>query len=827
LFIAEALLPKKASSTWRVPKASPRQNSALAARVALRVFPLTFLPLLAGEDPNANLILQTARALLVTDMALRYGVPSSCLEQAQNSISIAVFGASPAGCVAASRAAAFAAQAQLFKANNAIIENSAARSAAVEAAQDAVRQSVLRAESVGELDKAIRADIDWIGKDREIGIIDQSLWLVDVRGDPNYAFNFPPWVRKPFDQFKALDWVVKGPWRIWIDWYLEFLVSRARRSRFNDRVILDLALQNDSFWKGDPHGVTAVIAETVGYEWDYSGWQWPNQSPARGVSALGSEANAERSVDPMPNAERSWRKLPTPVVEAVNVHSDEPTAVDQLNRWPFAKALVEHMDEVYRQRPREGDGFAIHIHAPWGAGKTSVLEMMKQMLEAKHRATKGGEIAPQWIVVSFNAWRNERRMPPWWPLVQNIKTACLSALSVSDPWSALRVKRLWTLWKVTTDLLPYTVSMLVLVVSVAMIWYTWGAAGASNLLENILKLLTALFAVTVTFVGASRFAVFGSSNGAKFYEELSSDPLKRLMTLFERMVSCSGRPICVFIDDLDRCRPEYVVSLLQGVQTVFRNSSVTYVVAADRNWIRTSFENQYSAVVNTIGSPTQPLGYLFLEKVFQVSTPLPGVGARTRAAYWDSLLRGAGVPNGSVARPSQRLSEEAVEEKREQIRKESPALTRAVAEERLRQRDTPEDRVALALELSTSQAAEAETTHLLAEFREIVPDIPRVMKRMINAYAIRQAIGLIEDNAVPIRVLARWTILEQYFPALADALAEHPGWVDGMNLEPNDPFATVMQSERVLSIVGKGEDRLTKAHVEAITRGSVGNPLLG
>src|ERR1700688_3090239 len=51
------------------------------------------------------------------------------------------------------------------------------------------------------------------------------------------------------------------------------------------------------------------------------------------------------------------------------------------------------------------------------------------------------------------------------------------------------------------------------------------------------------------------------------------------------------------------------------------------------------------------------------------------------------------------------------------------------------------------------------------------------MKRMINSFALRQTIGVLEGNAVSTAVLARWTIFDHWYPALADLIAEHPEWL--------------------------------------------------
>jgi hypothetical protein len=171
-----------------------------------------------------------------------------------------------------------------------------------------------------------------------------------------------------------------------------------------------------------------------------------------------------------------------------------------------------------------------------------------------------------------------------------------------------------------------------------------------------------------------------------------------------------------------------------------------------------------------------------------------------------------------------------VESKRAELRKaHGENLTREQADEALKESDTAEDLAAVVLELNTSRAAEKESEHLLTQFTGVLPDNPRVMKRMVNAFAMRQAIGLLEGNSVPSGVLARWTILEQRFPALADLLIEHPGWTQILSAEIDDadreklppllrPFA---DSEIIRSIIGQVHDHgLLPEHVRAITRGS-------
>jgi len=79
--------------------------------------------------------------------------------------------------------------------------------------------------------------------------------------------------------------------------------------------------------------------------------------------------------------------------------------------------------------------------------------------------------------------------------------------------------------------------------------------------------------------------------------------------------------------------------VLEGIQTLFIGAPVTYVVAADRHWISTSYDQAYGAFTRTLKDVGRPLGYLFLEKAFQLSTSVPAMSPTSQAAYWQRLLQ--------------------------------------------------------------------------------------------------------------------------------------------------------------------------------------------
>ncbi|MBL6432279.1 MAG: hypothetical protein HPM95_19085 [Alphaproteobacteria bacterium] len=267
----------------------------------------------------------------------------------------------------------------------------------------------------------------------------------------------------------------------------------------------------------------------------------------------------------------------------------------------------------------------------------------------------------------------------------------------------------------------------------------------------------------------------------EFYLKVAKDPMRKVCELFRDLVGTTDRHVCIFIDDLDRCNADFVVDLLEGIQTSFRHEKVAYVIAADKAWIRAAFEARYPEFADHVGNPGQPLGYLFLEKIFQMSIPLPGMGAR-KAGYFGGLLGSEHIED--EARSIQLEIDEdtaefdaAVAKKRAEIHEQ---FGRDLDRDRLDDllaRAKPEDaitRVAIVAEESESDTVKRETEHLLRRFAHLLPDNPRVMKRMINAFGMRRMILTLEGSNVPREVLARWTVLEQRFPALADLAGRIP-----------------------------------------------------
>jgi predicted KAP-like P-loop ATPase len=69
--------------------------------------------------------------------------------------------------------------------------------------------------------------------------------------------------------------------------------------------------------------------------------------------------------------------------------SDNETKIDFLNNEPIARTIVA----LLRERP--GQPITVGVHGDWGAGKSSVLEMVEAALEPEGKV----------LCLKFNGWR--------------------------------------------------------------------------------------------------------------------------------------------------------------------------------------------------------------------------------------------------------------------------------------------------------------------------------------------------------------------------------------------------------------------------------------
>jgi hypothetical protein len=321
--------------------------------------------------------------------------------------------------------------------------------------------------------------------------------------------------------------------------------------------------------------------------------------------------------------------------DAVPTLSDQPAEVDLLGRQAFAQALAERLrDEARRTRAArrtigqksDFDSFMLHLEGPWGSGKTSLLKFLKGELK---KPPEG------WLVVDFNAWQHQRMEAPWWLLISAVLRQAVAdeKTGASRRWR-LRLRAVW--WRLQLARVQIATVLAAGAIVGVLAWT--GSLTGDDPIGIVTGAISAVVAAISGLHGLISSVTGGSKQGADTFVKQTSDPMEALRRRFNRLVADIVRPIAIFIDDLDRCRAEYVVELLEGVQTIFREAPVAFVVAADRHWLYDAYAQVYGDYVKTGVDPGRPLGHLFLEKSFQLSTSVPKISPDDQRLYWKRLL---------------------------------------------------------------------------------------------------------------------------------------------------------------------------------------------
>jgi hypothetical protein len=506
--------------------------------------------------------------------------------------------------------------------------------------------------------------------------------------------------------------------------------------------------------------------------------------------------------------------------------------------------------------------FVVHLDAPWGGGKTTFANFVARVLNPYGFGPSGAAFLRErygegplgtvfladpntagiaearswpddarrpWIVVPFNAWETEHVSPPWWVFYQTIRKRCFQAViqrgnepaeagvgSPPPPDAGRRVRSWFELWLPEIGWRLTSPKMVLLLLTTAFsaglffvfIWL--GLYTPSKNSENPIGAGTLI--AGLTFAGSLLWSlgtlltesiVPGTDTLAERMSLGSGDPFERFRRHFRHTMERVKRPVVVVVDDLDRCKPAFVVDLVRGMQTLLRSPRVVFIILGDRAWIERAFEAYHESMKDMGVGAEQSFGARFAEKAIQMSFVLPAVPAGQQAPYVRHLLlggrpdqaaRGPGVVDAAAAVALRQAISEAVATPERTAPLEASAVREKV---RAAVREMPEDirRSAggeagvnkfvdqeLAIRAAADEAVEAEISHRLEPLAPYFPPNPRQIKRIINAVTMYTAVGLqessIDQDDLRWFQLALWVIVMTEWPATWRLLAAYPAVVD-------------------------------------------------
>lgn len=303
--------------------------------------------------------------------------------------------------------------------------------------------------------------------------------------------------------------------------------------------------------------------------------------------------------------------------------SDNETKVDMINNRAIAKTIVELIKES-GEKP-----ISIGIHGDWGAGKSSILEMV----EAEY------EDDSQIECIKFNGWQHQGFEDAKIALMSSIVSTLVKKRKLNVK-CADKVKKIWK----------------------NINWISVAKAAGSMALTattgvppiGVLSNITDTLKSNIKDAEKVESAIenIGSfMRDSRVFEDISlSNEFTEFQESFNDLLNeASINKLVVLIDDLDRCLPEVTIETLEAVRLFMFSKSTAFVVAADEAMIEYAVKNHFPDLMD---GNNQNVGREFskryLEKLIQVPFRLPALGEIESEMYITLLLIGSNLNESEI-----------------------------------------------------------------------------------------------------------------------------------------------------------------------------------
>ena len=275
----------------------------------------------------------------------------------------------------------------------------------------------------------------------------------------------------------------------------------------------------------------------------------------------------------------------------------------------------------------------VGIFGAWGRGKTYFWNQVKQQIEKRQDQNAGHKekhVAADvyYDIVEFNAWKYQDTPALWAYLYKTIynKANCRARCKTT----------LHLLWQQQSYLVIAAVLGIIVLWALCSylhisLWYILGVgtlAGVIDILHHFIE----LFTWKQKFDDATNYTnILGLQN------EIESK-LSCLCSKWIRDKDTTRHKIILYVDDIDRCDEEKMVSILEALRTLLENSTINERVivtcSIDRDRIITSMEKKYASSPDS----TRDIVSEQLDKLFIFSIGLPHLDIAQQKRFVQRLV---------------------------------------------------------------------------------------------------------------------------------------------------------------------------------------------
>lgn len=262
------------------------------------------------------------------------------------------------------------------------------------------------------------------------------------------------------------------------------------------------------------------------------------------------------------------------------------------------------------------DPLVLSLQAPWGSGKTTFLKRLQVHIRAEFAIPS----------ISIDAWKNDESQDPLVTIISEIKLSLENEANRSKvPGAKVAIG------KAITSMAQHGAKLVLPAVAVVAEFMAPGSsigtasAGIGELGERLLD---------------------AQDEKRKAEPDFRNALTEARDLLTGRQYDRPIQPMLLIIDELDRCRPDYAIKMLERIKHYFDVPGVTFLIATDRGNLPSAVRTVYGAHVE---------GELYLRKFFDYEFHLPAPCTSTYAKHvvTNHVLHNVNPIARNVIRPSQ------------------------------------------------------------------------------------------------------------------------------------------------------------------------------
>lgn len=411
--------------------------------------------------------------------------------------------------------------------------------------------------------------------------------------------------------------------------------------------------------------------------------------------------------------------------------ADNETKFDLLNNEAIATTIVGLIGENPERAVTVG------VHGDWGAGKSSVLEMIEGALDGQDDV----------LCIKFNAWRFQGLEDAKIALIEGVVTQLIEKRSLAT-----------TAADAVMDVVKRLDWLKVARMGGGLAFTALSGLPNPDQIGAVVGMVKGFFADPKKHLDKDEIEkVVKGAEGLLKAKESRRVPqeVEEFRKAFDELLRRAGlKQLVVLIDDLDRCLPEPAIETLEAMRLFVMMDRTAFVIAADEAMIEYSVRKHFPDLPDTTGPRDYARNYL--EKLIQIPFRIPSLGGVETRIYVTLLLVGARLGDDDEQFAALvKVAREALKRPWDPTGFDSGEVQAALG---ARAKDVAEDLVL--------------TEQIVPLLASGTSGNPRQIKRFLNSLLLRERTADARGfgAAIKLPVLAKLMLAERFIPTLFDEI---------------------------------------------------------